>query len=226
MSDTEVTEEAVMTPALPDLSMIEIDPGTQAATFMRHGPGPRPKREPAPPKPVTSTVIYDGLASSYNEQPIGGMLIIELPNKPSTGNLHKILLGRGLERDVDYSLFRAVADINGNRFPPTKRPLVLERLTLNELKVPEHRVAMSQKIAKEAKERGAMMVHLTHAGTLEAAGVAIECAIDLPAMPKIPAARAEDLLLPGGGDRLPDPLDEQADQELRSVVLPDLDIGQ
>jgi hypothetical protein len=206
------------------LAVAILEGETVEASYFREG---RPKEVVAKPQVVTSTAIYDGLAALYNDASIGALLVVDLPNKPTTGNLHKVLCGRELVRDHDYCLFRAKADIHGNNFGPRQRPLVLEKLTDAPMKVPPNRAYQARIMADAAAVRGAQDLRLLHA--VPKAGNRMTTLVDLPVVRKDrPLTATEEF-----GNRLMEgrmaeynPLDAEADRELRAIRLPDLDMGQ
>jgi hypothetical protein len=209
------------------LAVAIVEGETDAARYIREG---RPKRVPATNKPqaLTSTAIYDGLAALYNDANAGALLVVDLPNKPTTGNLHKVLCGRDLERGVDYALFRAKADIQGNNFGPKQRPLVLEKLTDKVMKVPDNRAPQARVLADEAAARGVQDLRLLHAAP-RAGETRVPAFVDLPMVfptrALSPAEQVESLLVQGRHAEF-NPLDAEADRELRAVRLPDLDMEQ
>ncbi|WP_367372188.1 hypothetical protein [Pseudomonas lini] len=101
-----------------------------------------------------ATLIYDSLALRYNKAEPGDLLLVVLPNQPSTSNLRKIFGLRGM-KEGDYRLFRPMRDERGQRFPKNKRPLVLQRLTDNVMRVVQTFQAIAARVAQEAEERGA-----------------------------------------------------------------------
>lgn len=216
MSNTKTTER------LP-LSVALVEGETEAARYLRDG---RPKVA-RHAHDLTSTAIYDGLAALYNDANVGALLVVDLPNKPTTGNLHKVLCGRDLERGVDYALYRAKADVFGNNFGPRKRPLVLEKLTDKVMKVPPNRATQARQVAIDAAIRGIQDLRLLHAAV--ETGVRIETMVDLPlSFPQriTPQAEVLEALLMEGRKAEFNPLDAEADRELRAFRLPDLDMEQ
>jgi len=101
-----------------------------------------------------STLIYDSLALRYNKAETGELLMVELPNKPSTSNLRKTFENRGM-KEGDYRLFRPMRDERGKPFPKNMRPLVLQRLTDKMMRTIQPSQAIAARFAKEAEERGA-----------------------------------------------------------------------
>jgi hypothetical protein len=100
-----------------------------------------------------STLIYDSLALRYNKAETGDLLIVELPNKPSTSNLRKTFENRGM-KEGDYRLFRPMRDERGNPFPKNMRPLVLQRITDKMMRMVQPHQAIAARMAEEAEERG------------------------------------------------------------------------
>lgn len=101
-----------------------------------------------------STLIYDSLALRYNKAEPGDLLMVELPNKPSTSNLRKTIENRGM-KEGDYRLFRPMRDECGKPFPKNMRPLVLQRITDKMMRTIQPYQAMAARMAEEAEERGA-----------------------------------------------------------------------
>jgi TusA-related sulfurtransferase len=101
-----------------------------------------------------STLIYDSLALRYNKAEPGDLLMVELPNKPSTSNLRKTIENRGM-KEADYRLFRPMRDEHGNPFPKNMRPLVLQRITDKMMRTVLPHQAIAARMAEEAEERGA-----------------------------------------------------------------------
>jgi len=100
-----------------------------------------------------ATLLYDALALSYNQAEPGDLLMVALPNRPSTSNLRKILEARGV-KECDYRLFRPAYDENGQRYPNQNRPLVLQRITDRVMRIIQPFPAMAKNMAKEAEQRG------------------------------------------------------------------------
>lgn len=100
-----------------------------------------------------STLNYDALAVIYNRVEPGNLLILALPSHPSTSNLRKIIESRGL-KECDYRLFRPETDELGQRYPIHKRPLVLERITGQKMRLIQPFTALAENMAKEAAQRG------------------------------------------------------------------------
>lgn len=100
-----------------------------------------------------STLIYDALALGYNQIKKGGLMLLELPNRPTISNLRKTLQGRGLE-EHDYRLFRSNCDERGQRAPKDSRPLVLHRLSEKVMRTVQPYLTIAAKMAEEAKQRG------------------------------------------------------------------------
>ncbi|MCY1267810.1 hypothetical protein D9M68_102010 [compost metagenome] len=101
-----------------------------------------------------STLIYDSLALRYNKAEPGDLLMVELPNKPSTSNLRKTIENRGM-KEGDYRLFRPMRDERGNPFPKNMRPLVLQRITDKMMRTVQPHQAIAARMAEEAEKRGA-----------------------------------------------------------------------
>ena len=101
-----------------------------------------------------STLIYDSLAWRYNKAEPGDLLMVELPNKPSTSNLRKTFENRGME-EGDYRLFRPMRDECGKPFPKNMRPLVLQRITDKMMRTVQPHQAIAARMAEEAEKRGA-----------------------------------------------------------------------
>lgn len=101
-----------------------------------------------------STRLYDALAMSYNQAEPGDMLMVALPNRPSTSNLRKTFGDRGL-KECDFRLFRPTVDEQGRRCPQDKRPLVLQRITDQKMRIVQQSLAaLAEIMAKEAAQRG------------------------------------------------------------------------
>lgn len=101
-----------------------------------------------------STPLYDALALSYNQTEQGDLLMVALPNRPSTSNLRKTIEGRGIN-EFDYRLFRPTFDERGQRYPNRKRPLVLQRITGQQMRIVQPSfAALAENLAKEAAQRG------------------------------------------------------------------------
>lgn len=105
------------------------------------------------PLEAPATVLYDALALRYNDAEVGELILFNLPNKPSAGNLRKTFESRGL-RDLDYRLFRPLFDENGERYPANRRPLVLQKLAETPMKTIRPYPAIARRLAKQAEERG------------------------------------------------------------------------
>jgi len=210
----------------PPLAVAIVEGATAAASYIREG---RPKAVVVvKPHVLTSSAIYDGLAALYNDANKGALLVVDLPNKPTTGNLHKVLLGRGLVKGVDYALFRAKADVHGNNFGPRQRPLVLEKLTDAPITVPQSRKFQAQMLANEAVVRGVKDLRLLHATPKTGVDRTLPM-VDLPLVRPERTYSHNELL----EERFMqvrkkefNPVDAEADRELRAIRLPDLEMGQ
>ncbi|WP_172151925.1 hypothetical protein [Pseudomonas tumuqii] len=100
-----------------------------------------------------STVLYDSLALTYNRMAPGDLLVVALPNRPSTSNLRKTIENRGLQ-EKDYRLFSPTFDKHGQRYPKHKRPLALQRISHQKMRTVHTFTALAESIAKEAEQRG------------------------------------------------------------------------
>ncbi|MFC5697435.1 hypothetical protein ACFPU0_17945 [Pseudomonas sp. GCM10022186] len=100
-----------------------------------------------------STVLYDALALSYNQLALGDLLMVDLPNRPSTSNLRKVFEKRGLN-ESDCRIFRPTFDEQGQRYPKHKRPLVLQRCTDQKMRTIQPFQTLAEHMAKEATQRG------------------------------------------------------------------------
>lgn len=101
-----------------------------------------------------STLLYDALALKYNETALGELLIVALPNRPSSSNLNKTIKARGLKED-DYRVFRPWYDERGQRLPKHKRPLVLQRISEQTMRTIQPFPALAESISRDAEQRGA-----------------------------------------------------------------------
>ena len=72
---------------------------------------------------------YDALATSYNLLPKGGIMIIKMRSTATLGNVARVLYGRGVERNTDYTMHRLKEDAKGVPIPRQKRPVAIKRLT-------------------------------------------------------------------------------------------------
>lgn len=162
-----------MTPRLPEMAAKVLPANSTESDLMRFGKeqkraekkridGPDLKKQTL----VASTAIYDGLAVLYNEAEVHAMLVVALPNRPTMGNLNRILKGRGLTQGVDYLAYRAKFDVDGNKYPVKDRPLVIERLTDVLMKVSNGKGSYGREMATLARERGEVVHELTHARQL------------------------------------------------------------
>ena len=100
-----------------------------------------------------ATLLYDALALRYNQAEPGDLLMVSLPNRPTSSNLRKIIEARGL-KESDYHLFRPRFDERGQHLPIDKRPLVLQRITDKEMRTIQPYTATAAQMAKEAEQRG------------------------------------------------------------------------
>ena len=125
-----------------------IKPGSLAFENLTQEPATRGTQYQA------ATLIYDSLALRYNKAEPGDLLLVVLPNQPSTSNLRKIFGARGM-KEGDYRLFRSMRDEGGQRLPKNKRPLVLQRITDNVMRTVQPFQAIAAKVAEDAEERGA-----------------------------------------------------------------------
>lgn len=125
-----------------------IKPGSPAFKNLTQEPATRGTQYQA------ASLIYDSLALRYNKAEPGELLLVALPNHPSTSNLRKIFGARGMKED-DYLLFRPMRDEHGKPFPKNKRPLVLQRITDKMMRTVQPYQAIAARVAKEAEERGA-----------------------------------------------------------------------
>lgn len=154
---------------LPKMAAALLDANSPQGDLMRFGKLPEVIPEGGLPPSETvqsitlSTAIYDGLAVLYNDAAPGTMLIVSLPNRPTMGNLKRILTGRGLVLGEDYLAYRAKFDVNGLRYAVKARPLVLERMTDTLMKVSTGRQNFGKEMAAAARERGEFTPSLTHA---------------------------------------------------------------
>lgn len=101
-----------------------------------------------------ATLIYDSLALRYNKAEPGDLLLVALPNQPSTSNLRKIFMARGM-KEGDYLLFRPMLDERGKPFPKNIRPFVLQRITDKMMRTVQPYQAIATRMAEEAEVRGA-----------------------------------------------------------------------
>lgn len=100
-----------------------------------------------------ATLIYDALALSYNQVMPGDLMLLELPNRPTTSNLRKTLEARGLDEN-DYRLFRSTYDAGGQRASKNNRPLVLHRLTAKKMRTVQPCQTIAARVAEKAEQRG------------------------------------------------------------------------
>jgi hypothetical protein len=164
---------ALLDSGLPKMAAAVLHANSPQGMLMRNGRLP-PKIEVVDGVPVStakrallaSTAVYDGLAVLYNEAVVGSMLIIALPTRPTMGNLHKVLKGRGIVLDEDYRAYRAKFDVDGNRYPVKDRPLVVERLTPTLMKVSTKYQNFGREVAAAARDLGKESPELTHAKRL------------------------------------------------------------
>ncbi|UVE16164.1 hypothetical protein NVV93_11030 [Pseudomonas sp. LS44] len=90
---------------------------------------------------------------SYNQAELGDLLMVALPNRPSTSILRKIIEARRV-KECDYRLFRSACDEHGQRYPKDKLPLVLQRITDKKIRTIQPFPALAANMAKEAEQRG------------------------------------------------------------------------
>lgn len=161
-----MSEEDLETPleVVPELLCTVVQPDTLAGQLMKFGHQTPPKGPD--PRRVAATAIYDGLATLYNDAEVGALLVVSLPNRPSLGNLHRVLSGRGLT-ETDYTLFRARFDAEGNRYPVKERPLVLEKRTSRWMRMRAKQAqSMGREVANRAMEHVDEAERLLHARSL------------------------------------------------------------
>jgi hypothetical protein len=130
-----------------DMAFKEIKPGSLGyAMLTKEGAVRSFKVQPA-------TLMYDSLALRYNQCEPEDLLIVSLPNRPTTSNMRKNLRARGLS-ESDYRLFRPMLDEHGNRYHTDRRPLVIQRLTAKEMHTLQPYQATAAQLAREAEQRG------------------------------------------------------------------------
>lgn len=117
---TTVTQEDMYT-----LQAAILPKTSEEANNILHGKGKRKPGTDISP----STAIYDGVAMIYNQADKGALVLVNLPNRPTMGNLHRVLKCRGLVNEMDYVAYKAVRDVHGVRYPVKERPVILEKLT-------------------------------------------------------------------------------------------------
>lgn len=95
-----------------------------------------------------STMVYDAMALAYNRMNVDDVMVVNLPTRPSLGNLRLIIKGRGLGPQ-DYRLYKPLCDENGQRFARGQNPYILQRTSDKEMrfarKYPAEAAALSQK---------------------------------------------------------------------------------
>ena len=80
------------------------------------------------------SAAYNILAKEYNRAPPGAYL--PLPDYiGTTGNLRRILEGRGLVRGEDFEVHRVTADPTGAMLPPEAHFVAVQKLTVKEMRV-------------------------------------------------------------------------------------------
>lgn len=222
---------------LPQMVATVLHAGSAQGDLMRFGKEPkRPQLQAdgteAKHPLAVSTAIYDGLAVLYTEAEVGAMVVVNLPNRPTMGNLNRILKGRGLVPAEDYMAYRAKFDVDGNKYPIKDRPLVLEKLSATPMKMSGGKVSYGREMASQARERGESDLTLTHARQLGPKGRKGELAEERERLAIAGTSTPLDDLL--GEAESPAPLLPVNEQEkleqaeldaLSRVVPPSLEIG-
>lgn len=220
------------TTPLPPMAATVLNAGSLQSTLMRLGKEAVKKPDVLSDSPkqslALSTAIYDGLAVLYNDAEVGSLVVVSLPNRPTMGNLNRILKGRGVVSGTDYAAYRAKFDVLGNKYPIKDRPLVLEKLTATQMKLSTGKHSFGREMAAKARELGEATPELTHARKLGPKGRRgeIEAAAIAEALASEPLP-VDELL--GAGSREPAPLVSQVEQEdadkLASMTLPPPRVG-
>ena len=222
---------------LPPMVATVLHAGSAQGDLMRFGKEPkRPLLQAdgteAKQPLAVSTAIYDGLAVLYTEAEVGSMLVVNLPNRPTMGNLNRILRGRGLTPAMDYMAYRAKYDVDGNKYPIKDRPLVLEKLSPTAMKMSAGKVSYGREMASQARERGETDRALTHARQLGPKGRKGEMDAERERLAREGSATPLDDILGQAESPAPIlPVNEQEKLEqaeidaLNSVTPPSLEIG-
>ena len=100
-----------------------------------------------------STTVYDAMALSYNQLGLEDAMILNLPTKPSTGNLKLIIKGRGLLPE-DYHLYKPLCDEDGRKYPPADRPFILQRKSKVMMRSARKYPAEAAALARKAEQAG------------------------------------------------------------------------